>query len=66
MIGRANVLAESYVARHGSGFAAYMSLQKALMSRWVAQGGTEESWCSRLAPLFRARYAVLIEELGSS
>lgn len=55
------LLAESYRARCDNTFDAYMSLQRALLNRWMAQGGTEESWCRRLAPLFRARYAELVE-----
>jgi hypothetical protein len=55
------LLAEHYRARCGSAFDAYMALQRALLSRWVAQGGTEESWCLRLAPVFRARYAELVQ-----
>jgi hypothetical protein len=57
-------LADYYLARCGSGYAAYMTLQRALLSRWVARGGTEESWCTRLAPAFRARYGGLVEPLG--
>ena len=55
------MLAELYRARFGTGFAAYMALQRALIARWVARGGTEESWCSSMAPLFRRRYAVLVD-----
>ena len=53
------MLADLYLARCGSGFEAYMALQRALITRWIARGGTEESWCVRLAPAFRARYAGL-------
>jgi hypothetical protein len=66
MMAPRTVLAECYLARHGTGFAAYMSLQQALMTRWLARGGTEESWCVRMAPLFRARYGGLVEELGGT
>jgi hypothetical protein len=51
------LLAEYYLARNDSGFAAYMALQRALLLRWLARGGTEQSWCDRLAPRFRERYA---------
>jgi hypothetical protein len=54
-----NVLAEIYLARCGSRFEAYMALQRALIARWVARGGTEQSWCERLAPVYRRRYGVL-------
>ena len=55
------MLAELYRARFGTGFEAYMALQRALIARWVARGGTEESWCSSMAPLFRRRYAGLVD-----
>jgi hypothetical protein len=55
------VLADFYRARSGSGFSAYMRLQHALLTRWVARGGTEEAWCERMAPVFRLRYGALIE-----
>jgi hypothetical protein len=58
------VLADSYRARCDSGFGAYMRLQQALLLRWVARGGTEETWCERMAPVFRVRYGALIEEGG--
>jgi hypothetical protein len=54
-------LGEYYLARCSSGYVAYMTLQRALLNRWVARGGTEEDWCARLAPAFRARYGVLVE-----
>ena len=56
----AGVLAEIYLARSGSGFEAYMALQRALIARWVARGGTEQSWCERIAPLYRRRYEMLV------
>jgi len=62
------VLAEYYRARSGTGFGAYMHLQRALLRRWLARGGTEEAWCERMAPAFRHRYGGLmevgVEELG--
>jgi hypothetical protein len=54
------VLGEIYLARCGTGFEAYMALQRALIARWVARGGTEQSWCERIAPLYRQRYAMLM------
>ena len=54
------MLGELYLARCGSGFAAYMALQRALVSHWLARGGTEQSWCERIAPVFRSRYMGLI------
>jgi hypothetical protein len=59
---KATMLADVYRARFGSGFEAYMALQRALVARWIARGGTEEGWCRSMAPLFRRRYAELVEE----
>jgi hypothetical protein len=50
------VLGDLYLARCGNGFEAYMALQRALITRWIARGGTEQSWCERMAPSFRRRY----------
>jgi hypothetical protein len=47
-----------------SPFAAYLSLQCALMRRHVARGGTAEDWCVRLAPAFRRRHAPILLERG--
>lgn len=55
-------LARRYCGSQKSMFAAYLALQRALMQRFVARGGTEEEFCLRLAPAFRARYAPLLEE----
>ena len=54
------ILAEEYLARHGSSFAAYMALQRALLARFGGRGGTEQAWCERMAPVFHARYRGLI------
>jgi hypothetical protein len=54
------MLADYHRARCASGFAAYMALQRALLGRWLARGGTEQSWCLRLAPVFRERYGSLL------
>jgi hypothetical protein len=53
------VLGDLYLARCDSGFEAYMALQRALIARWVAHGGTEQGWCERMAPHFRRRYGWL-------
>jgi hypothetical protein len=55
------MLEDIYLARFSTGFEAYMALQRALLVRWIARGGTEQSWCDRLAPLFRKRYGRLAE-----
>lgn len=54
------ILAQMYLARHESPFAAYMALQRALLCHHVARGGSPESWCERLAPVFRRRYDRLV------
>jgi hypothetical protein len=58
------VLGEYYRGRCGNGFDAYMALQRALLARWLSRGGTEESWCRRIAPVFRERYGPMMEEGG--
>jgi hypothetical protein len=59
-----NPLGDIYRARCGSGFDAYMTLQCALLTRWLARGGTVDGWCDRIAPLFRLRYGGLVEGGG--
>lgn len=59
-----DILAERYYALYGSGFLAYMALQRALMTRYLTRGGSMEAWCERLAPRFRERYAPIFEHLG--
>lgn len=54
------ILAEMYLARHESRFAAYMALQRALLAQYVARGGSAEAWCERMAPLFRRRFDMLV------
>jgi hypothetical protein len=51
------ILAQQYLARHSSPFAAYMALQRSLMQHYLSQGGSAETWCNRIAPAFRRRYA---------
>ncbi|MGH7468407.1 MAG: hypothetical protein ACRENP_10530 [Longimicrobiales bacterium] len=51
------ILAQQYLARHTSPFAAYMALQRALLGHYLIQGGTTEMWVKRIAPAFRRRYA---------
>jgi hypothetical protein len=55
-------LARRFRARYPSGFGAYLALQRALMIRYLARGGTQEEFCQRLAPVFRQRYAGLLDE----
>ena len=58
------ILANRYLARYGNRFDAYMALQRALMARYLSLGGTTDSWCERLAPRFRERYAPIFESPG--
>ncbi len=51
-----------YRIAYPSGFAAYLALQRALMARYQARGGTAEDFCQRLAPVFRRRYAGLLSD----
>lgn len=53
------ILAELYLARHESQFAAYMALQRALLEHHLVRGGSVEDWCERMAPRFRQRYCGL-------
>jgi hypothetical protein len=55
-------LARRFRARYPSGFGAYLALQRALMIRYLARGGTQEDFCTRLAPVFRRRYAQLLDD----
>ncbi|MGQ0813257.1 MAG: hypothetical protein ACT4O1_02195 [Gemmatimonadota bacterium] len=50
------ILAQKYLARYETPFAAYMALQRALLLHYLSRGGTEEHWCQRIAPIFRRRY----------
>lgn len=59
-----NPLGDIYRARCGSGFDAYMTLQSALLTRWLARGGTVDGWCDRIAPLYRLRYGSLVDGAG--
>ena len=54
------ILAQKYLARCETPFAAYMALQRALMIHYVLRGGTEESWCTHIAPHFHERYKTLL------
>ena len=56
------ILAQKYLARYETPFAAYMALQRALMVHYLSRGGTEERWCNRIAPTFRARYQKVFAE----
>jgi hypothetical protein len=49
-----------YMTPQSTGFAAYLSLQRALMLRYVARGGSVEEFCVRLAPAFHRRFAPLM------
>ena len=49
-------LIRRHLASQPSGYAAYLSLQRALMRRHIAKGGTAEDFCRRLSPVYRKRY----------
>ena len=49
-------IAKRYLARSTSRFDAYLALQRALMNRYLARGGTVEDFCARLAPAYRRRW----------
>lgn len=55
------ILAQKFLARYGTPFAAYMALQRALMLHYMTRGGSEEKWCTELAPLFQERYKDLLK-----
>lgn len=55
-------IARRYLARWPSRFEAYLALQRALMDRHLARGGSAEDFCHRLAPVFRRRWARLLHE----
>jgi hypothetical protein len=54
-----------YLIAYPTGFAAYLALQRALIARYQARGGTAEEFCLRLAPVFRKRYAELLADAPS-
>ena len=53
-------VARRFVESSPSSYAAYTALQCALMRRYLAQGGTAEDFCIRLAPVFHRRYAPVL------
>ena len=55
------ILAQKYLARYETPFAAYMALQRALMMLYLSRGGTEEVWCQRFAPVFHRRYERMLQ-----
>ncbi|HEU4562104.1 MAG TPA: hypothetical protein VFS20_30025 [Longimicrobium sp.] len=57
-------VARKYMMEYPNRFAAYTALQVALMRRYLARGGTQEEFCSRLAPAFHRRYAPLLLDRG--
>ena len=54
------ILAQKYLARYETPFAAYMALQRALLLHYLSCGGTEERWCADMAPVFHERYKELL------
>ena len=41
--------------------ARYLAMQRALMRRFIARGGSAEEFCARIAPVFRRKYGALLE-----
>jgi hypothetical protein len=56
--------ARRFITGSDTRLGAYLGLQRALMRRFVARGGTPEDFCARLAPAFCRRYAPLLLEAG--
>lgn len=54
------ILAQKYLARYETPFAAYMALQRALMLLHLSRGGSERDWCERIAPIFHRRYQTML------
>lgn len=52
-------ISRRYATGHRPPLAAYLALQRALMQRFVAAGGTAEEFCARLAPVYHRRFAPL-------
>jgi hypothetical protein len=50
------MMAQTYLARYQTPFAAYMALQRALLFHFLMRGGTPEQWSRGLAPAFSKRY----------
>lgn len=59
------ILAQKYLARYETPFAAYMALQRALLLHYLNCGGTEERWCQQIAPIFRRRYQPVFAAAGA-
>jgi hypothetical protein len=58
--------AKRYIEMSNSGLSAYLALQRALMRRFIARGGTDVEFCERLAPVFHRKYAPLLLEVLES
>ncbi len=54
-------LVRSFGLSRPTTLAAYLALQRALMQRFIARGGTAEEFCARIAPVFRRKYGALLE-----
>ena len=58
------MLAQTYLDRYETPFAAYMALQRALLFRFLVRGGTPDEWSRQLAPVFSRRYGPLFGVRG--
>lgn len=54
-------LLRTYCGIHPLTLATYLEMQRALMARFIARGGTAEEFCARIAPAFRRKYGALLE-----
>ena len=50
------LMANTYLDRYETPFAAYMALQRALLFHFLVRGGTADEWSAELAPAFSRRY----------
>lgn len=53
-------LLRTYCSDEPLTLARYLALQRALMVRFMARGGTAEEFCTRIAPVFRRKYGALL------
>lgn len=56
------LLGTIYLSRFPTKLGAYNALQVCLMRHYIARGGQEQDWCTRMAARFRARYGWMLAE----
>ncbi|HEX2187994.1 MAG TPA: hypothetical protein VHG51_03800 [Longimicrobiaceae bacterium] len=52
-------ISRRYITGQHAPLAAYLALQRALIERHVAGGGSAEEFCARLAPVYHRRFGPL-------